>query len=92
MELADQFQIAALLASSATQVRREKPRMSRRSPGGLPPCEPPAHHVRQRRCRCGECAVCQENERWERIFQSKFADPDYYVRRVVRHDSPLNSL
>jgi hypothetical protein len=92
MELADQSQIAALLASSAIEVQRNQPRMSRktsRAPAGR---EPRAHNARQRRCRCGTCAACRDNARWERIFQSKFADPDYYVRRAIRHESPLNSL
>lgn len=92
MELADQYQIAALLASSAMQPRRDKPRMTRSAPRVSPVCEPPMHNLRQRRCKCGTCAACKENQRWERIFQSKFADPDYYVRRVIRHESPLNSL
>ena len=92
MELADQFQLTALLASSALEVRPNKPRMSRKAPRILPVCEPPARNARQRRCKCGTCAACEENQRWERIFQAKFADPDYYVRRVIRHESPLNSL
>ena len=92
MELADQLQIAALLAASALQVRRSNPRTIRRTARVAPVCDPPPHNLRQRTCRCGACAACKENERWERIFQSKFADPDYYVRRVIRHESPLNSL
>jgi hypothetical protein len=45
-----------------------------------------------RRCRCGNCLACQDNARWERIFQEKFADPDYYKRRLQRRDSSLNWL
>ena len=33
------------------------------------------------RCTCGQCRTCQENARWEHIFQEKFANADYY-----RHD------
>jgi hypothetical protein len=33
-----------------------------------------------------------ENARWERIFEEKFADPDYYTRHGVQHSSPLISL
>ena len=41
------------------------------------------------RCRCGRCTTCQENDRWERIFQEKFADPNYYDPRPIRRTSPL---
>jgi hypothetical protein len=44
----------------------------------------------RRRCGCGLCANCKENERWEKIFQTKFADPDYYRHRSVHHVSPLS--
>jgi len=40
-------------------------------------------------CECGSCPNCQENARWERIFQEKFADPDYYRPRPIRRASPL---
>jgi excisionase family DNA binding protein len=43
-------------------------------------------------CRCGSCTPCQDAARWERVFQEKFADPDYYSRRVSGHGSPLSSL
>src|SRR5688572_25768048 len=35
-----------------------------------------------RRCVCGKCATCIDNERWERIFQEKFGqqERDYYAR------------
>jgi hypothetical protein len=40
-----------------------------------------------KRCRCGHCAVCRDNARWERIFQEKFGqqERDYYSqeRRVA---------
>ena len=72
--------------------RRSGPRTRRNTPRVVEVCEPPARNVRQRRCRCETCASCQDNARWDRIFQSKFADPDYYVRRVVRHDSSLNPI
>lgn len=45
-----------------------------------------------RRCRCGCCQTCIENARWERIFQEKFADPDYYGLRNSAHVSPINDL
>jgi hypothetical protein len=84
MELADPRLIDQLL----TKARRDKgpgsgsprstgPRMRRTM---APPDErvyqPPAYKTC--RCRCGVCAGCKENERWERIFAEKFADPTYY--------------
>ena len=44
------------------------------------------------RCRCGSCPVCLDSARWERIFQEKFADPDYYARREPRRGSSLSWL
>jgi len=38
----------------------------------------------KQRCRCGNCTTCQDAARWERVFQEKFADPDYYSRGVER--------
>jgi hypothetical protein len=43
-------------------------------------------------CRCGRCARCSDNARWERIFAEKFADPDYYTSLNTRCSSPLVSL
>ena len=44
-------------------------------------------------CRCGTCWSCRENARWDRIFEAKFADPDYYKRRGgIQQGSPLGSL
>jgi len=92
MELADQNRLAALLLASAVQTRRKGPRMTRKSAGLPSVYQPPTHKVTHRLCRCGTCDKCKENARWESIFQAKFADPDYYVRRVIRYESPLNSL
>jgi hypothetical protein len=43
------------------------------------------HSMRQalpasKRCRCGACAVCRDNARWERIFQEKYGqqEREYY--------------
>jgi hypothetical protein len=34
-----------------------------------------------RRCGCGKCAGCVDNDRWERIFQQKYRqqERDYYA-------------
>ncbi len=47
---------------------------------------------RKRNCHCGRCAECVDNARWDRIFNEKFADPDYYAPRYVRYSSPISSL
>ena len=46
----------------------------------------------QRRCQCGKCRNCVENARWERVFNQKFADPDYYKVLATRGGSSLSSL
>ena len=46
---------------------------------------------RRRLCRCGKCGTCKDNARWERIFQEKFADPEYYRQPLhIRYSSPLS--
>ncbi|MGA2118818.1 MAG: hypothetical protein ABSH56_29210 [Bryobacteraceae bacterium] len=52
----------------------------------------PTNRSRRMVCKCGQCRQCLENERWERIFTKKFADPDYYASRLVHYTSPLTSL
>ena len=45
--------------------------------------------VAVRPCSCGKCARCVENARWDRIFNEKFADPDYYSQPILaRRHSP----
>ena len=62
-------------------------RPGRETADGAPPAARPAKG--QRQCRCGRCARCLDNARWEQIFQEKFADPDYYNRRWPHHGSSL---
>ena len=65
-----------------------------------PPREEPIQEARlvksrrpSGRCHCGQCRNCQENARWERIFQEKFANSDYYHHEIrVRYASPLSSV
>jgi len=56
---------------------------------GLTPFEQPYAGKPRRRCRCGQCAICIDNAKWERVFQQKFADPDYYKPRFARQGSSL---
>lgn len=54
-------------------------------------CAPAAKSNGKRNCRCGQCGDCLENARWERVYQAKFADPDYYGGLRMRNMSPINS-
>jgi len=56
------------------------------------PAKPQAATRRRRRvCQCGHCGTCKDNARWERIFQEKFADPEYYLQPLhIRYSSPLS--
>jgi hypothetical protein len=85
MELADLRLIKRLLVNAG---QHKGPR-SNRSPG------PRVHQApaqKTRRCRCGVCAGCKDNARWERIFAEKFADPTYYSGPVIRYESPLHKM
>jgi hypothetical protein len=81
--------LAQLLAAWAASSSRK---------GGRPALQPspprltsPRHarHSRSRVCSCGACGGCQDNARWNRIFDEKFADPSYYGGIFVRHNSSL---
>jgi len=70
----------------------QPPAPSARQPVAAVPVKP-ATAVRRRRrsCRCGKCSSCKDNARWERIFQEKFADPEYYRQPLqIRYASPLS--
>jgi hypothetical protein len=85
MELADADVVQQLVSSAEMPgMRRNKPR------SGAPPVKADPYRVRPR-CRCGSCPGCLADARWERIFQEKFADPDYYRRGLQLHQgSSLN--
>jgi hypothetical protein len=70
--------------------RLRSPRMPRFRADSRPVFQLPENKSQGRRCRCGNCALCKEDARWERIFREKFADPEYYSRRSIRYESPLN--
>jgi hypothetical protein len=80
VELSDSKDIAALLAAQKQTQRPPVPQRTRLAPRA----------VRRRRCHCGACATCMENARWEKIFNEKFADPNYYKPQPVRHLSSLS--
>ena len=87
MELADARLIEELLASHA-RISRGRPGHHRRqvTPINLAPCP------KVKRCRCGMCPRCQEEARWDRIFNERFADPDYYKERPARFGSSMGWL
>lgn len=85
MDLANPELIASLL------VGEQKPRKSTARHGSL---ESTASHrvAKVRRCQCGACNRCVENARWDKIFDEKFADCEYYNPRPVHVGSSLESL
>jgi len=87
MELADPHIIAALI--EAQRERGSKPRARRFQ---RRESDADSRSSRPRRCECGSCAFCIENARWDRIFNEKFADPDYYSRRKIGCGSSLGWL
>jgi hypothetical protein len=83
MELADPRTVAELFAEHA-RTQRGRPagrRPGRRQPAPIRASAAPCPKVK--RCHCGACCRCQEDARWERIFNERFADPDYYKERPV---------
>lgn len=87
MQLCDADSLREILSLGKPH-RESKPRMTRRVSSDA------AYHATiatavSRRCQCGNCLQCRENARWERIFQEKFADPNYYSR-PMRRGSPLS--
>jgi hypothetical protein len=80
MELTSPEVIAQLLAE-----QQRTPRRSRPAPAPVERSRPTA----PRRCKCGVCGSCRDNERWDRIFNEKFADPNYYKSTPVKFSSSL---
>jgi hypothetical protein len=85
MELTSAETIRALMQGSGnpTPVRVRR--------GALDAAQP-ASKDRKMCCKCDQCQQCLEDARWERIFAEKFADPNYYTRRITHIASPLTSL
>jgi hypothetical protein len=50
----------------------------------LPPLKP------YKRCQCGKCAECRDNEKWDRVFREKFEVKQQDVRGV--YQSAMNDL
>jgi hypothetical protein len=88
MELSDPQTIAFLI--DAQMPRRRPPSPLRASP--LSSAASPIRSMRPLRCQCGICARCAENARWEKIFNEKFADPEYYSTSRSRFSSALSEI
>ncbi len=82
LELSDSSEIAALLEVHQPPKRVQAPPRSHSSKST----------ASLRRCKCGNCSTCLENARWDKIFNEKFADPNYYKPKPVRHTSSLGWL
>ena len=91
MELADPRMIEELLATHARISSTRQARKKR--------CSPPADADmavsrcrKVKRCRCGACPRCREEARWDRIYNERFADPNYYKDRPTHFGSSLGWL
>lgn len=76
MELASQDLIAKLLGEAARATSIRLPRAARAE---SPQPERRTAQHRRLRCHCGKCRQCLEDARWDRIFNERFADPEYYT-------------
>jgi len=56
-----------------------------------PVTRPGFRRTASNRCKCGSCSTCRDNARWDRVFNEKFADPEYYMPREIRRGSSLSS-
>lgn len=87
MELADPRTIEELLAAHERITRGRSTRKK-----DSQPVKVPAAQARTKRCHCGTCTRCREEARWERIFNERFADPNYYKHRPASFGSSMGWL
>ena len=97
IEIVDAGTVAHLIGktnSNPPASSADAPLRSQARGGGAPPKLMPKlpRRLMTGRCPCGVCPKCLEDARWERIFQEKFADPDYYSVQRVSRGSSLSSL
>jgi len=102
MEFATDQTIAELFASQDRRryVRNGGPKLAKPlSHDGTPPATSGASKIapacKKFNCRsgkCGTCARCLDNAKWERVFNEKFADPNYYKGSQIRNGSSLSWL
>ena len=89
LELSNADLVAIIVSSAQTNPPKRKPWRRISTTGSQPPADyvAPTAKSMKRRCNCGSCRGCVEDARWERIFQEKFADPEYYRRPPQRRSS-----
>jgi hypothetical protein len=86
MELTDSKILDALFA------QKPKRRVRLRRAGQAEPTSPSRPIISRTPCKCGTCARCLDNAKWDRIFNEKFADPDYYSPQPLQQGSSLGWL
>ena len=75
--------------NASAQTRREPKIAASNGEGNTAPVVP----VRCDSGKCRTCATCVTNAKWERVFNEKFADPDYYKAGLpTRIGSTLSRL
>jgi len=89
MELADPRMIEELLE---THARISSARAARIKRSAQPSGNLVSRCPKVKRCHCGTCPRCMEEARWDRIFNERFADPDYYKDRPTQFGSSLGWL
>jgi hypothetical protein len=76
--------------NASAQTRREPKIAASNGEGNTPPV------VQKLRCdsgKCMTCSTCVTNAKWEKVFNEKFADPDYYKAGLpTRIGSTLSRL
>jgi hypothetical protein len=84
MQLGTTQTIEALLASIGQPARTQRHRVQAQVPTRM------SRPSRAPKCARGcTCRTCSDNERWDRIFREKFADPNYYSDPITRNGSSL---
>ncbi len=84
--------VVLLLTTNNQPIRRRRPRRTETPLRGENLAVRRSLSPRPKHCTCGTCNFCEENARWNRIFEEKFADPTYYSRPPVRHPSSLSQM
>jgi len=89
MELTSQDSLLELIAAQRPAPKRTvgPQRRAAKSVEAAIHYRAPVH--KSKRCVCGTCATCRDNAKWDRIFAEKFADPTYYSRPMITHQSSL---
>ena len=102
MELGEERSIKAILAVMERKRRRDAGKNAsaptRREPKisagiGEGSTLPVGQKVRCESGKCMTCSTCVTNAKWEKVFNEKFADPDYYKAGLpTRIGSTLSRL